>query len=135
VRRIVLDTNVIISALLFGGEPRSILGKVIEGELKLGLSRDILEETANVLSRKRFVLERDFISIISRELEDLAEMVFPGKKIDQVKQDPSDNRILECAEAFRADYLISGDKHLLQIKEYHGIKIVRPADFVVRYLE
>jgi putative PIN family toxin of toxin-antitoxin system len=128
--RIVLDTNVLISALLFGGNPQAVLEKAIMGQIGLALSRDILNELEGVLCGKKFGFPFEIAQGIVRELEAIGELVAPTRKIAVVKVDPYDNMILECAVEANADYVVSGDNHLLELKRFEGIPILSPAQFI-----
>lgn len=130
--RVVLDTNVLISALMFGGNPRAILEKAIRGELRLCLCEKIFSELTNVLQRPKFGIPLGVVNQILSELAAIGELVVPSKKILEIDVDPADNRVLECALEARADYIISGDNHLLELGEYSSISIVSPHEFLVR---
>jgi putative PIN family toxin of toxin-antitoxin system len=97
VLRVVLDTNVLISAILFGGKPRQILEKAIRGEIRLCISEPILEELKGVLQRSKFDYSTEMIQVILTELTGVADSVNPSRTINVVSEDPEDNRILECA--------------------------------------
>lgn len=131
--RVVLDTNVLISAIVFGGNPRILLSKVIEESLEMGLSDDMLDEIKDVLWRPKFGLKRSECRAIIQELERLAVWVFPEDSIIQIEDDPDDNRVLECAMAFDANFIISGDEHLLALKKFQKIDILAPAEFIKVY--
>jgi len=128
--RVVLDTNVLISSIVFGGNPRRILQHAIEGRITLIISADIIDEFKGVLSRDKFKYPGTMIYFVVNELMSISEVVTPDETIDVIKDDPQDNRILECASAGGANIIISGDKHLLVLKEFRGIKIMNPADFI-----
>lgn len=128
--KVVLDTNVLISAMVFGGNPRDILNKILKGEMKPAISKDILDEMEGVLSGKKFRYPRPIIYSIRNALEDLAEFVTPEKTVKAIKDDPNDNRILECALEAKADLIISGNHHLLDLKKYRGITIMTASDLM-----
>ena len=128
--RIVLDTNVLISALFFGGNPQTVLEKAIMGQISLVLSKEILNEFEEVLCAKKFPYPPEIARNIVRELEAVSELVFPTRKIAAVKADPYDNLILECAVTAEVDYVVSGDNHLLELKRFEGIPILSPAQFL-----
>jgi uncharacterized protein len=130
VLRITADTNVIISALNFSGNPARILDMAEAGEIRLAISNDILNEVERVLQRPKFGWTQEQVDGAIRGLSAFAEHVEPKQRIDVVKEDPTDNRILECAAASGSEYLVSGDKHLLKVGQYKGVKIVTPADFI-----
>ena len=125
---IVCDTNVLISALLFpGGPPDEILKLVREGYAKLAISMEICAELKGVLREKFEIPGKDAQEII-KSIREISFLVQPKEKISLIKEDPPDNRILECAVAADADYIISGDlKHLQPLKEFRGIPILSPA--------
>ncbi len=128
--KVVLDTNVIISALLFGGNPDKILNLANEGVIKLIISPFILDETTNVLMRLFNWVEGEIQAVLTA-IQEIAVVVQPQVKLSIIKEKDSDNRILECAVSGKADFIVSGDtKHILPLKEYQGIKILSPAEFL-----
>ena len=129
---IVCDTNVLISALLFpGGPPDEILKLVREGYVKLAISMEICAELEGVLREKFEMPGKDAKEVI-KSIREISFLVQPKEKISLIKEDPPDNRILECAVAADADYIVSGDlKHLQPLKEFRGIPILSPAKFVM----
>jgi putative PIN family toxin of toxin-antitoxin system len=127
---VVLDTNILISAILFGGKPRRILELALRGEIKICVSEPILEELKGVLRRTKFDFGAEVIQTILTELVSLANFVHPSQKIKIVTKDPDDNRIIECALEARADYIITGDSHLLNLMKFRDILIVTPDKFL-----
>ncbi len=127
--RIVLDTNVLISALFWNGNERILLDKCRTKEHEMVLSPYILEELGRVLDLK-FSLPKDKIADYSQDLILISRFVIPSKDIHIIEEDPTDNMILECAVGGNADLIISGDKHLLNLEEYEGIKILNTRDFL-----
>ena len=128
--RVVLDTNVLISAIVFGGNPRKLLEAILRGEPKLFLSDYILNELNGVLQRPKFGFPPDVIRSIISDLNAVGNIVTPSVRIRKIKEDPSDNRILECAVEANADYIISGDTHLLNQKVYRNVKVISPAEYL-----
>ena len=128
--KVVLDTNVLISAILFGGKPRQILEKAIRGEIRLCLSEPILEELKGVLQRSKFDYSPEMIQVILTELTGISDFVNPSKTIDVVSQDPEDNRIVECAVEAGANYIITGDFHLLKLSRYRNIEVLNAGAFL-----
>lgn len=126
--RVVIDSNVLVSALHFGGTPEALLLLANEGRVELFVSPFILAETARVLKSKLGWTDkavRDVIALI----REVVTVVEPTRTVDAVPHDPTDNRILECAVHARADFLVTGDKrHLLPLGTYEGIKIVTPRE-------
>jgi len=130
--KVVLDTNVLISAILFGGKPREILEKTIRGEIRLCISEPILEELKGVLQRPKFDYSPEMIEVILTELTGVADFVNSSKRINVVLEDPEDNRILECAVEAGANYIITGDIHLLKLSRYRDIGVLNAASFLER---
>lgn len=128
--KLVLDSNVFISALVFGGKPREILELAVKGLVEIAVSDDILEEIRGVLGGDKFRYPKASLRALVREIEDLAEFVEPKERIEALKEDPEDNRVLECAVESGASVIISGDSHLLALLEFGGIKILRPDEFL-----
>lgn len=128
--KVVLDTNVLISAILFGGKPRQILEKAIRGEIRLCLSERILEELRGVLQRSKFDYSPEMIQFILTELTAIGDFVNPSQTINVVFEDPEDNRILECAVEAGANYIVTGDSHLLKLSKYHNIEVLNPSAFL-----
>lgn len=128
--RIVIDTNALISALLFGGNPEMVLERALSGHVSVVASREILDEVEGVLCGKKFRYPWETARSIVRELEAMCEIVTPTRKMAVVKADPYDNMILECAVEAKADYVVSGDSHLLGLGQFEGIPILSPAQFL-----
>jgi uncharacterized protein len=127
--RVVFDTNIFISALVI---PQSLAGKamlkIIEGEDILVISKDIINEVLSVLSSK-FSRDKEALSHVAVMLSELGELVKPIKTIKVFEDDP-DNRILECAIHGKADVLVTGDKGMLQLREYKAIKIISLKEYI-----
>lgn len=127
--KVVLDTNVIVSGLNF---PTSNLAKILilvaSGEVANFTSRHIVNETRRILVDK-FFWTRDEVEAAEVWLKTFSKSVNPKNRISVIDDDP-DNRILECGVEGRADFIISGDHHLTDLKNYQGIKIVDPATFL-----
>lgn len=129
--RIVADTNILISALGWQGNEREILNHCLSGKIKLIESQSLLDELIEVLKRGKF----DHISIEKKSnlletLTKLSEIVNPNKKIDIIKEDPKDNTILEAAIDGGANYIVTGDEHLLRLKVFNGIRIINSEELL-----
>jgi len=124
--RVTLDTNVYISAILFGGKAEVIRSFSKQGKIEVFVSEVILAEIGKVLRRK-FYWQSWQIAQVLDDIRDFSTLVTPYETISCIKEDDADNRILECAVEGKAKYVVSGDKHLLSLREYRGIKIVTPA--------
>jgi putative PIN family toxin of toxin-antitoxin system len=132
--KVVFDTNIFISAIIFGGNPRTCLELARQGEIKLYISSLLLLELAGKL-REKFDFSEEDIDNILVGISVFSEMTSPTTEISLIKSDPDDNRILEIAKEVEADYVISGDKkHILPLKEFGKTKIVDAADFLKKEL-
>jgi len=131
--RVVFDTNVFISAIMFGGKPGRIFGQAREKKIQLVTSRPILLELATKLHEKFGVMEQEVVEVIEG-IGLFAEVVKPRREIRVIKADPTDNIFLECALEGKADVIVSGDRqHILSLKKFGEVKIVSPAEFLKRY--
>jgi putative PIN family toxin of toxin-antitoxin system len=129
---IVLDTNVLVSALVFGGVPREVLTLVMAGRVICSLSLPILDELRDVLQRPKFGLSLEQAVAIVEELSEICTIVSPTETLQVIDADPADNRILECAIKAKATFIVSGDSHLLALAAHEGIWILRPSEFLQR---
>lgn len=127
---ITADSNVWVSAFNFRGKPRQLIEKAAEGELHIDISDDIIEEVLRVL-RLKFEWSGEALAGARAEMSAIGHKVVPRESVDAVKEDPADNRILECAQAGRSDYIVTGDKDLLRLRVFQDIPIVKIADFLV----
>lgn len=128
--RVVLDTNILISGIFWRGNPYRILSKCLGEGLQLVTPLE-KEELQQVLrTEKKFGLSEEDISSYIGLMFSNSITVDPAQVIDVVTDDPEDNAILECAVEGKADYIISGDRHLLSLKEYEGIRILTAREFI-----
>ena len=128
--RVVLDTNVIVSGLNFPGNERLVLELALRGRFELCLSPFILDEIAGVIGRK-FGWDEERSSQVLRILGDAATIVEPQRLPGVIEADHADNRVLECAAAVSADYLVTGDRrHLLPLGEHGGVRILNAPRFL-----
>jgi putative PIN family toxin of toxin-antitoxin system len=130
--RIVVDTNVIVSALVFGGLPRRVFDLVEGGRCQFYHSVEIQSETRRVL-RDKFGWGEDRLDRYLPALWNMGEQVTRRQRVDAVKDDPDDNRILECALAAGADVIVSGDGHLLRLASYEGVTILTPRELLISF--
>ena len=128
--RAVFDTNVWISGLVFGGEVRKVLLAAIEGRVIPVVSMELLQELETVLKGRKFDFPPEALSTILYEVQTLAVMAHPKSRLNVIKNDPADNRVLECALAGNAKWIVSGDSDLLQLRKFRGIRICSPKDFM-----
>ena len=132
--KVVADTNVFVSSF-FGGNPRKIVDLWKSGQLTLCLSRPIIDEYIEVLQRLGLKNERELSELLSLFAHGF-HVLFSAKtpKLHLVEKDPDDDKFIECAVALKADFIISGDKALITIQDYMGIRIVSPKEFLDNYI-
>ena len=127
--RVVIDTNILISAIFWGGKPKRLLNSVRRGEVIFLTTETLLAELRKVLTSKDrpFRLSDKDTDIIIDHLKGIAHLVSPTIKINVCRDEP-DNRVLECALDGGADSIVTGDNDLLDLKTFKGIRIVRIND-------
>lgn len=129
--RVVLDTNAVVSALLFTGISSELVSLWQKGLIIPLLSREIMDEYLRVLSYPKFELsEKEIKASIQEEILSYTEVIKPKRPLRIVQRDPPDNKFIECAVAGRARVIISGDKDLLSLGRYRQIRIQSPAQFL-----
>ena len=124
--KIVIDTNVLISGVFFGGAPRRVLDAVIDSKVSAFASPEIVEEMIN---RKQGYMNRNLLDPLLQRVT----IILPVKKA-AVCRDPDDNKFLDCARDSRALYIVSGDKDLLVLEHYENTDIITAKEFCERYL-
>ena len=136
--KITADTNTLISATFWHGASDRIISKVEAKEIHLILSEEIIKEYAEVLDYeeikdkirdKNLAMKHSVNKIIS-----ISTIIEPKTRLNVIKDDPDDNKILECAIAGKVDCIVSNDRHLLKLKIFQNIPILTPDDFVEKYL-
>ena len=133
--KVVVDTNVFVSALLFGGKPGKLIPLWQRGTIRPLASKEIIDEYLRVLTYPKFKLtEEDVNFLLYHETLPYFEVidVHPGPRI--IRKDPEDDKFIRCALAGKAKWIISGDQHLLALKSYQKIKIVTPSDFLLKVI-
>jgi putative PIN family toxin of toxin-antitoxin system len=127
---VVADTNIMISALFWKGNESEIIRLAEEGKITLLTSVALLDELRKVLMHERFGLDEKTVDDNVKYILTLSKIITPKRRLDVIREDPADNRVLECALDGKARYIVSGDKHLLRLKESRGIKIVHAREFL-----
>ena len=129
VPRIVADTNIYISALNFAGTADGVLARGRAGLIEIGISPAILDEIAGVLARK-FRWSAPRVREARAAIGSFTVLVHPQESVSVVGEDEADNRILECALAAGADVIVTGDRHLLGLRRFRGVRITTPREFL-----
>ena len=138
--RVVIDANQFVSALLKpDSNPAEVIRMARERKIQLIMSPEIIDEIQAVLLypkiMKRHRRTEEEIEAFLKKLMKVAVIIRSGARLDVIKDDPSDNKYLECAVEGKADYIISGDKHLTDLQFFRGIKIIDPAKFLKQTLK
>ncbi|HNB87597.1 MAG TPA: putative toxin-antitoxin system toxin component, PIN family [Anaerolineales bacterium] len=128
-KRAVLDTNILISSAL-GGALVLVLEKWDAGVFSVVVTTDILSEYFEVLNRPKFGLKQETIDKITTYIYQFSEFVIPEEKIRFIEDDPKDDKFLEAAIAGNVDFIVSGDKHLLDLKEFRSVPILSGREFL-----
>jgi len=133
--RVVIDTNIFISSF-FGGVPREIIDLWKNGEIILCLSQGIVEEYLEVLNRLG-LKDKQELSKLTKLFAEGYNSIFAAvtPHLEIVKDDPDDNKFIECAVELESKIIISGDKHLKEIKKYIDVEIMSPREFIDRFHE
>jgi len=127
--KVVVDTNVIVSAFGWHGKPEEILRLINKGEIENYTSIDLLHELRRVIAYPKFNFPETLQAEIVETIFSMSAIVDVTEKIHIITEDSSDNKILECAVSAAADYIITGDKHLIGLKNFRGIEVLSPEDF------
>lgn len=127
--RVVIDTNIFISAVL-GGRLHAVIDKWRAGKFTLIVSETIVREYLEVINRPKFKIAAGEIAATTDYLLKTAEFVTPLETVTAIEADPTDNKFLEAALAGKAIYVVSGDGHLLDLKAFRGILIITARDFI-----
>lgn len=134
--RVVADTNTAVSGLLRHGPPRELLDAARSDKIRLFTSSILLAELEDVLGRDKLSKRLELVGLTPAELvrgyAALGRLVTPLTITPVILEDPDDDHVLACAMAAQADVIVSGDRHLLNLKNYEGIDILRPAKLAAR---
>jgi putative PIN family toxin of toxin-antitoxin system len=127
---VTLDTNIYVSALEFGGVGARLLGMARAGMFRIDVSDAILDELLTVL-RDDFRWDGYRLHFGREQIANVANRVVPRQRLDIIKEDPDDNRILECAVEAKSDFIVSSDKDLLRLGNYGDVRMVTAKEFMV----
>jgi len=129
--KVVVDTNVVISALLFGGTPGKLISLWQRRVIKPMASKDIIDESLRVLTYPRFKLDEEKINyLLYQEILPFFDIIDAPSGPRVIAEDPADDKFIHCALAGDAAHIITGDQHLFALKVHHKIKIFSPAEFL-----
>lgn len=129
--RIIADTNIFISGIFWEGNFSSqVIGLWRSGKIELVSSLPIVEEIVRNLRDFKIEMDEENVKEWEKIILENAILIESSKKLDIVKEDPDDNKFLEAAIAGNAEYIVTQDKHLLKLKEYQGVKIMKPEEFL-----
>jgi len=129
-KRIIVDTNVLISALISEGKPRALIREITNGRLALVLSEEMLKEFQDVLRRPKFEIPEKEIDNFVKTSIITSEMINAKSNFRIVKEDPDDDVVLNTAYDSAVEYIVTGDEHLLKLKEFKNIKIVTVSEML-----
>ena len=127
--RATLDTNIYVSALVYGGTPLRLLHLAIDGDLEVAISQPILDETLRIL-REKFGWSRERLKLAEALIVGFARQVSPSQTLNVIKEDETDNRILECAAEAGSEFIVSGDKDLHRLEQHGNVRVIKVADML-----
>ena len=131
---VVFDTNVLIAALITEGICSKLLRRARTGEFTLVSCPSIMKELRRILTKKFRLADGEMVSVIEPVTEAIHQIIEHTLKVKGVCRDADDDDILACALAAKAEYLVTGDADLLELKRHQGIRIVTPRDFEALFL-
>lgn len=129
--KIVVDTNVVASAVFFGGRPRELLEKLLLGELTAFVSREIVEEYRETLQRLQDKYPKKNVAVPLTHIITACQLIEPKTDV-HVCRDPDDDKFINCAVDSHSLYIVSGDNDLLAVGKYQDVEIVTVSDFFLR---
>lgn len=128
--KVVLDSNILVSALVFGGKPEQILERIISLQVQAIISPILISELTEVLIKK-FKFTPDRIQSTEDIIKESFKLVYPSKEIS-ILNDEDDNRVLEAAVEGEDDFIVTGDRGLLKLGKYRGVQIMTAKQFLAR---
>jgi putative PIN family toxin of toxin-antitoxin system len=133
VTRVVLDTNILVSAFLWPGPPSKVFRLAAGGQIQALTCKELETELTEVLSRPKFQLSSTEVLAILREFQRIAIPVIVTSDFKAVPEDPDDDHLLRLAVDGSAQVLVTGDQHLLSLSKFREIEIVTASEFMKRY--
>ena len=125
-----MDANIFISSFFWGSNPGMVLERIIEGIDELFITKEILDEIEEVLGRPKFHADKEEIDYLIKSIEEIGNRIIPKRQIKNGSRDKTDNKYIECGMTANVDYIISGDIHLLELREYGKIKIMTAREYL-----
>jgi putative PIN family toxin of toxin-antitoxin system len=126
----VLDSNIFISSFYWKGNPRKVFERAVNSLDELYITDEILNEIYEVMSQRKFGSSQNEIKDYIKIIESFSIKLFPAGEAEKISRDNDDNKILQCGLQGNVDYIITGDNDLLVLKEYMGIKIAGPKEYL-----
>ena len=132
--KVVFDSNILVSATFWTGDSFTVLNQADKGVIKNFLSKEIEAEYRRVITSEEIIEKQERLRLNMQEIVErviiTSMIVIPKRKITAVKDDPDDDKIIECAVEGKVNYIITQDNHLLKLKDFEGIRIVTPKEFL-----
>lgn len=130
--KVVIDTNVIISAFGWDGHPEEIIKLVNKGKIENFTSIEMINELSNAIKYPRLKFPESLQAEIIETIFSISSIVNVNQSLKIIDEDPGDNKVIECALSAKAEFIISGDKHLLELKKFKEIEILTPSEFLIK---
>ena len=128
--KIVLDSNIFVSSFYWAGNPRKVFDRVANGLDELYITKEIIDEIASVMARKKFGTEIGKVNDYIRIIESYSIGVVSKNTPKGISRDNEDNKILQCGLDGNVDFIVTGDNDLLVLKAYNNIEIISPAEYL-----
>ena len=128
--KIVIDSNIFISAFFWGGKPKEIFDRVLNGFDELYITDEIVNEINKVMGSNKFTVNNNDIKDYINIIEKYSKKIVSKNNIKSISRDADDDKILQCGIDGNVDYIITGDNDLLILKEYNKIKIIKPKEYL-----
>jgi putative PIN family toxin of toxin-antitoxin system len=128
--KIVIDSNVFVSSFFWGGYPREVFERVINGLDELYITDEILKEITSVMNSSKFVANSDEIEDYIKIIEKYSKKIISKNVLEPISRDKDDDKILQCGLDGGVDFIVTGDKDLLVLIEYEQIKIIKPKEYL-----
>ena len=128
--KIVIDSNIFVSSFFWGGNPKEVFDRVLNGLDELFITDEIIQEIISVMSSNKFTVNNNEIDDYVKIIEKYSKKIVSENVSVLISRDQDDNKILQCAFDGNVDYIITGDKDLLVLIEYESIKIMKPKEYL-----